>query len=335
MNRVSSALALGVGILVALTGPRSPAATPTVVFATGFERSEGYTNDFDLAGQNGWIAFGTGGNGIVTNFFDSLGSVAGAQQAYIGFSPPAPEDTNDFLVLLRPLNYSPITNGNPLVKFSVLMAITTSTTTNRDDFRWSVYNIEEQRLFTVDFDTTEFLVNYALDDGRDFWTTGVTFTNDVIYELELTMNLALNQWSATLDSQQVFQDLPITTTNSVLNIGDIDAVWAIRNPGAAGDNYMVFDNYLVTAEPVTAPRLGGEVHASGEFLLQLTEGVPGRSYIIDISADLRDWVPAKTNTAADGTFDWLDRSASGADRRFYRAREAPQLRSFYSTNLGS
>jgi hypothetical protein len=316
-----STLALAAGLLIAFTGQGSAAATPTVVFATGFERAEGFTNDLPLVGQKGWVAFGTGGNGIVTNFFDSLGTQAGIQQAYIGFNRP--ESTNDFFSLLRPLDYSPIANAKPLVKFSVLMAITASTTTNRDDFRWSVYNMDAKRLFTVDFDTTLFQVSYVLEDGQAFFSTGVSFTNDVIYELALTMNFAQNRWSAALDTQELIQALPITTTNSVLTLGDIDAVWAIRNPGSAGDNYMVFDNYLVTAEPVPVPRLSGKAPPNVGFLLQLTEGTPGHQYVIDISADLKSWLPAKTNTAGDGTFDWLDTSASGADRRFYRAREAP------------
>ena len=312
-------LAARVGLLVILSAVSGGAATPTVLFATGFERSEGYTNDFGLVGQGGWTGSGSGGNGIVTNFFDSLGPQAGIQQAYIGYTPP--EGTNAFLSLLRPLNYSPLAQGKALLKFSVWMAITSSTTTNRDDFRWSTYNIDGQRLFTVDFDTTWFQVNYALDDGQGFFTTGVTFTNDLIYELGLTMDFARNRWSATLDGQDVFLDLPITTTNSVLNLGDIDAVWAVYNPGSAGDGFMVFDNYTVTAEP--APRLSGKVvPPDGEFLLQMTQGVPGQTYVIDISSEFKSWVPVKTNRAGDeGSFDWLDSSAGGFSRRFYRARE--------------
>jgi hypothetical protein len=313
------ALALVVVTVLCLAKQRGIAAAPTVVFATGFERAEGYTDQLSLVGQNGWVAFGTGGNGILTNFYDVLGPEAGTQQAYIGYNPP--EGNDDVLSVLRPLNYLPLTNTKPLVKFSVLMAITVSTSTNRDDFRWSVYNTESNRLFSIDFDTTLLTVNYILEAGKEFVSTGRSFAQDTIYELAITMDFAHNVWSATLDAEEMVQGQPITTASSALTLGDIDAVWVIRSPGAPGDNFMVFDNYVVTAEPLPVPRLAGEALPNLGFFLQLTQGAPGLSYIIEASSDLRQWSPIKTNVAGDGTFDWLDRSARDANRRFYRARE--------------
>ena len=52
----------------------------TDVFSTQFEFSQGYSTNFDLVGQNGWIKYGSGGNGLILR--------DGSQKAYIGFAPP-------------------------------------------------------------------------------------------------------------------------------------------------------------------------------------------------------------------------------------------------------
>ncbi len=59
-----------------------------LVYSANFETSEGYDARYVLgvpnnAGQNGWLAEGTGGNGLVSIF-------AGyGQQAYVGIFPPS------------------------------------------------------------------------------------------------------------------------------------------------------------------------------------------------------------------------------------------------------
>ena len=76
------------------------------VYSTGFEIAEGYDPELQLVGQNNWVGFGSGGNGIITNFFEGYG-----QQAYIGFAPPAPKD--EVLNVWRPIGLAPI---NPILK---------------------------------------------------------------------------------------------------------------------------------------------------------------------------------------------------------------------------
>ena len=72
-------------LLVAISGAtaQTPSAASTTIFSTGFERSEGYDDQYVLIGQNGWLSFGSGGNGLVTNFFEGFG-----QQAFIGLTGP-------------------------------------------------------------------------------------------------------------------------------------------------------------------------------------------------------------------------------------------------------
>jgi uncharacterized delta-60 repeat protein len=49
--------------------------------------------------------------------------------------------------------------------------------------------------------------------------------------------------------------------------------------------------------------------------------LPGRNYLIEGSADLRNWVPLRTNSAPDFVTKWTDPDAPAHSQRFYRARE--------------
>ncbi|MBL9139329.1 MAG: hypothetical protein JNK85_25900 [Verrucomicrobiales bacterium] len=308
---------LGLAIIWAGLGVSAPGAQ-RVLYQTKFEASEGFNQDLTLIGQGGWVGYGSGGNGLVTGFFSG-----GGQHAFIGFG--APTNNGDFLNVWRPVAYVPGPTNPPIVRFSVLMQIEDSATvTNRDDFRWSVYNGRGDRLFTLDFDNDALGINYLLDNNS-FVSTGKTFTNAVPYRLEVVMNFQANQWSSTLDGQVLTDKLAITTRASPLDFGDMDAVWAIRTPGKPGDNFLVFDDYLVVAEdgqvrpPPTLTALG--LLRPGQFLLRCA-GTAGVRYVIQGSADLAVWFPLKTNTMpTDASFDFLDQSGVGA--RLYRAMELP------------
>lgn len=292
----------------------------TLIYSTGFEASEGYSTNADLAGQQGWISFGSGGNGLVTGFFPGSG-----QQAYIGFTPPNTNDTS--LSVWQPINVDPLRAGTPLVTFSVLMEVTDSSNTNWDDFYWSVYNSQSDRLFTIDFDNYYLAVNYALDGTNRFVSTGATFTNGVPYPLTITMDFSRGRWSATLGGTVLTTNLPMTTTNAPLNLGDVDAVWVPYDPVLPGDNLMVFDNYQITAQsgapPPSRPTLQSfQRLADGSTLLRLY-GQANARFAIDASTNLAAWTALKTNVATDGYFDYADTNAAGLRLRFYRGRWVP------------
>ena len=287
-----------------------------VLYETGFEVAGGFDPDLTLVGQGGWVGEGIGGNGLVTNFLSGQG-----QQAFVGYT--ASTNREDFLTVWRPVNYVPGPTNPPVVRFSVLMSIEDSVATaDRDDFRWSAYNVRGDRLFSLDFDNDRLEVNYLLDDDK-FVATGRTFSNSVPYRLEVVVRLAENRWTASLDGQVVVTNQPVTTKGAALDFGDFDAVWAIRTVGSPGDNFLVFDNYRLVAEEGEAeppPRLEalGVVPPNG-FLVRC-HGIPGRSYILQGSPDFAEWAALKTNAVpADGYFDHLDRG--GGPRRFYRLRQ--------------
>ncbi len=222
-----------------------PVTAPVPLYETGFEPFEGYNPAFSLAGQNAWASSGPGSNGLLDRSLLGLG-----QSAYLGFYPPNPVGTT---FVWQPINHTPNTNTLPVVHFSVAMQIVDSTTGQFDDFEWQVYNLDGAPLFTLDFDNNDLNIYSRLDGVANYVPTGQKFQNSLFYSLNVAMDFARNRWSASLDDQPLVDELPITTTGAALTLGDIDAVWL---PGAvAGNNFIVFDNYLVTAEGSAVPRV--------------------------------------------------------------------------------
>ena len=304
-------------------------AQSTNVYFTGFERSEGFDSRLTLIGQGDWTGTEANGNGFVTNYFANTTPQLpfGQQQAFIGFKPITNAD--GILNVWRPLNFDPVAARVSVVTFSVTFAIYDSQATPvRDCFRWSVYNggTNAARLFSLDFDNTTTQVNYVLDDGKFVFTNYLFENGDQNggdYDLVLSMNVADNLWSAWLNDVSIVDSKPITTRGAALDLGDIDAVWVNRDIGVSGDNYMVFDNYSVTAEPYAFWLDPVQRFSDGSFLLRLT-GEPRRDYAIDVSSDFVDWFALKTNNAgADGKFDFVDATATNYSSSFYRARRVP------------
>lgn len=223
-----------------------PATPPQVIYSTGFETSEGFSIGPELAGQNGWEKANAGGNGIVEDYFPGLG-----QQAFVGYS----SFSGDNLFVWKALNFTPQTNSRPVIRFSVLMGIVDSLNFFYDSFDWSIYNRSGQRLFSIDFDNYLLGIYYLLDDQTGYHDTGAAFDNESIYDLQVTMDFARNRWNATLDGQPIVTEQPITTTGAALDLGDVDAVWLISNSFIPGDNFMVFDEYRIEAEPSQKPAI--------------------------------------------------------------------------------
>ena len=300
------------------------------IYSTRFELSEDFDIQYTLigqgctpAGQDCWTGTDSHANGIVTHYFFPEEQF-GQQQAFIGRFVLTNESGT--LNVWRPLNFDPLATALPIVTFSVTMSIYDSfAVTNRDCFRWSIYNTNNggERLFTLDFDNTTTEINYELDDEHFVFTDALFENGDQNggdYDLVVTMNFADNLWSAWLNDEQIVDRKKMTTKGLALNLGDIDAVWVNATLGKPGDNFMAFDNYTVTAEPYpfwldTIGRLN-----NGTFLLRLT-GEPGRQYDIEVSEDLNDWSLLDPQTVSpDGTVIVDDPTASGYKQSFYRAK---------------
>jgi hypothetical protein len=308
MPGASFALVALIAALLALSpSPRCLAAA--LIYRTGFEVSEGYSTNRDLVGQKGWISSGSGGNGILGGVFPGEG-----QSAYVGFSPPLSGDSYLFV-------YQPINKNLPRVQFSAHCSVFDSSNTNWDNFYWGVFNQRGDLLFNLDFDNFDLSVYYWLDGTNSRVWSGLAFTNAVNYPVTLDIDFARNRWSATFNGALLATNQPVTTVGSPLNLGDIDPAWIIFDTNAPGDNYMVFDDYTITAS-LPPPKLSWLGMLNNAPILRLS-GTPGMSFAIDASTNLLAWVPLKTNITTGGSFDYVDTAAAGLPRRFYRGRWVP------------
>lgn len=301
--------------LVLLAGTTVLNAATATLYSTQFEPTQGFNITNYLSGQSGWVHAGSGGNGLVTNAFGGMG-----QQAYVGFFPPATNQIS--LAVWRPVNFN-ATNA-PTVRFNADIAIIDSSTTNRDEFSWSIYNTEGHRLFTLILDNYDLSIWHLLDDDvyRD---TGWGFENETNYALQISMNFASNRWNAFLNGTLVVTNEFITTTNAARTFGDADAEWFLRLANKSGDNYMIFDNCSTTAEPLpqVIPSLQRPIAAGGGQQLLRVNGLDNLQYAVEASTNLLNWTSLKTNIVTGGYFDYLDTGAVGLRQRYYRARWVP------------
>lgn len=290
----------------------------TTLYSTGFEANEGFDPQFTLAGQNAWKSEGTGGNGLLTEAFTGYG-----QQAYIGRF--APTDRNDLTSVWKPINYNPVPAGVRIVKFSVLLRFVPSASGGQDDFRWSIYNSDGVRLFSLDFETRSGIISYLLQDAT-FRDTGWTFDflPDGVYQLVVWMDFSRNHWTAFLNDALLVHAQKIAQQDSRLTFGDADAVWSVRDINAPGDNYMIFDEYIVTAEdaegipPVLEPMALSTAGFSQVRLL----GQAGVRYAIDVTSDFKQWFSLGEDYLGSATHDLIleDTTAEGQPVSFYSAR---------------
>lgn len=309
-----------VASLALLSQPPTASAATTNVYFTAFEAAEGYSTNLTLIGQGGWSGAGSGDNGVVNQYILGQG-----QQALIGGYSTLPATKNT--ALWRFIDFTPVTSGYPIVKFSVLLNIADSLNHQWDTFSWDFYNIQGDRLFSLDFDNyTNYLdVSFQLDGTNQSVLTPVRYVNNSNYTLNVTMNFASNRWSATLNNSLITTNQLITTTNAPLNLGDIDPVWLVFNTNAPGDNYMLFDNYRVTAE--TLPVTPAQVQFLGRTgegwgLLRVLGGNNTR-WSLDATTNFVNWTAVKTNVISGSYVDVVDTGAAGLSRRFYRARHVP------------
>jgi hypothetical protein len=116
----------------------------------------------------------------------------------------------------------------------------------------------------------------------------------------------------------------MTRTNHLLTLDSVDAQWIVRDVQSPGDDFMVFDEYEITAAPdeaSTGPDAGLEVTAfSPQGVTLRFVGQPGTTYMLEASTDLRGWTELGTLSSTDGLSEFTDSASAGFSARFYRAR---------------
>ena len=307
--------------IVILAGLIIPAeGAEIVIYSTEFEEDQSFDRDFTLAGQGGWQSSNVGGNGIDSGTYPALG-----QYAFIGFSPFQDLSESNFTQFVwNPLPQPIPLPTRPLVSFSVSMAISSSIAGTGDDcFRWIAYTPAGDQLFALDFDNESKKVSYVLNDTPNtFRPTGTLFENEKLYELTISMDFEANQWSARLDNLVLVSNQPITEEVSPAQLGDIDAVWAIRDAVNPGDNFMIFDNYRVASSdgsdlPPILTFLGFQ---NGSAVIKIT-GRSNTIYEIQAAGDSFIWdAIADVTTSNTGDAEIIDSSGNSIRNQFYRAK---------------
>ena len=233
-------------------------ATGDLVLTGALEASVLYATDFEnfsigtetLALTDGWLGLNDGGgsSGVVNN--------NGSRAGYLGFNPPPSAATNVYLY--RPVNFQPLATGRPSVNFSVDLRVIDSANGRYDRFECGIYNIAGERLAAVVLDNANLQI--LRDDGTGtLANTGARFANNVQSTLAFSIDFAANTWSASLSGTALFSAAPFNSAGAERDLGDVDLVWRIRNAATPGDNYLVFDNYRLTAEAAaTAPVISKE-----------------------------------------------------------------------------
>ncbi len=295
----------------------------TVLYQTGFEFAEGFSAGFTVVGQDDWEGTAEGGNGIESGLIPNTED----QQAYIGFGGITSPAGERILNLYKPINYVPPAQGPSVVRFSVRMQIVPSTNQVHDFFRWSVYNTDIRRLFSLDFDVNTGDISYLLEGGTNYVFTGRSFDTFGFYDLEIWMDLGRNAWTALLNGAVVVNSKPLALAGTKRDLGDVDAVWDKQSPTARDNDYMIFDDYRVSVVSVGSipPRLEqlGVAPPDRAFLLR-AYGQSGLNYAIEVTSDFKSWQTLLTVRApADGIMEYRDLPVVGTAVRFYRIRQIP------------
>jgi hypothetical protein len=313
--RNSGFLKILMGLELALGGVMASAQAldEQVLYSTAFEE---FDFDFTLVGQGNWLGDGIGGNGFTSGFIDADGA-----EAFIGFVEPI--EAESFVSAWRPTPFDPIQAGKPIILFQTSVLFGDSTNEKFDTFRWSVYNQESIRLFSLVFDNSSLLISSLPDEnGLGLVESGFAFEHNVTYELEIEMNFQANLWSARMNGDLIISSQQITTLGLDLKLGDVGVEWLFADLNLPGDNFMIFDDYKIAARalpPPVGPTLTPIAQLpNGQFLLRL-DGTPGATYAIEFTEDFGSWTELSRREASQGVFEFLDTGASGSGQRFYRA----------------
>jgi C1A family cysteine protease len=214
-----------------------------VLYATDFELFR--TGSDTLVGSDGWVGFpvASGVSGVIGD--------NGGQVGFLGYNAPPAGSKNVYV--FPAVNFQPLAAGRPIVSFSADVAVYNSTNASYDRFAVMVFNSSSERLADITLDNSNLKI-FRGDGTGAMNDTGVRFSNAQRYTLSFTADFAANTWSASLDAIPLFSNQPFNSSGAVRDLSDVDFMWNIANTASPGNNFLVFDNYLLSAAAAaTAP----------------------------------------------------------------------------------
>ncbi|MCB1097579.1 MAG: choice-of-anchor D domain-containing protein [Verrucomicrobiae bacterium] len=301
------------------------AVSKQVVYQTDFSQFAEGLNTID--GVDGWSAIHPG-DGVQGTIDTTLAPDIG-RSAFIGFNKPS----DDFNGIFRRFGRDPIAEGNPLIEFSIDLAIFDSTNSFYDIFSFRIHNIENDLLATVTLDNRNLQI-YTWN-GIEFRDTDKKFENDKLFTLTGRIDLASNTWSAEMHSESLasnhlplFENIPFHSGRKQLDLGLMLLAWQLDEPENPGDNWMLIDNLSVSLigtgieSPQTVAITRTWINQDNVFTMKWS-AVSGKTYEVRFSDDLIHWfsgLPGSTfitNGEKEHTFS----DSSQTSERFYRVLE--------------
>lgn len=316
------------------------------LYYTGFDNfSTGYDT---IAGTDNWLG-SSAFSGLKMSGVDAEathGILGIGNAAFIGGnSSPTPTPAGRSINVRRNVNVDPAALNEEILTFRSLVGIKDSSpsgvVTRRDNFEFAFYNQSLQLLASIQFDnssidsTTQsprriiYRTQWNTSTSRfDLVNTNAFFLHDTLQQLEIRINFRTNRWSMNLDGISIFADSSFHSGPRTRNLGPIAAQLQIIGSSSTGtpqpgDNYMLFDDWLVRSDslPVPKPSLARNP-SSGAVTLTFAQEA-GYSYQIEWSTSLSSWLSNLqgspfTASVTNDLATFTDSTASAATRRFYR-----------------
>ncbi len=316
-----------------------------LIYETDFENFP--LGDETIRGTDGWSGTHTNlklygiAPEVTTNAIQGHAVEGLKNAAFIGSnSAPLPTAVSDTVIVFRRYDVDPVLTNREVMSFSVLLGFSDSTgltaVTPRDNFQFSIYNnaSPSARLATIQMDNAT-LSPLAPEPLRNIYrtagaglaltNTNVTFLYDTVQVLGVRVNFKTNRWSAYLGELAIFENQIFHQAGRALTLGSISAEMVIKRSALSqrfpGDNYMLFDDWSVSLDPLSKLQVESFSRAPRPLLSWASE--PGYSYQVQY-ADvltgpwLNNLTGSKQTATAGGFMSYTDPTATLPTRRFYR-----------------
>ena len=304
------------------------------------------TGDDRIAGYDGWT-----GSSLHTNLklhgimSETAHGVIGIGNAgYLGGNynniTVANNTANKLVWLRRRVDIDPLALNQEIATFGLSFGIKDSSSTysyRRDNFDVLIYNQAGSVLAGLRFDNTSldssnnprrliYRLGYS-GTGMVYTNTGYTFLAETMESLQYRINFRTNKWTATLGGVPLFEDIAFYTGAATKNLGYVLLQMSVTNPTVTGttllpgDNYMLFDDYMVRTDPVSTGVEVGRTASGAPKVIWNEEA--GYSYRLQWSANCTGWqdVAATIHTATStADYSYTDPVSPVPAKRFYRVK---------------
>ncbi len=156
--------------------------------------------------------------------------------------------------------------------------------------------------------------------------TNTSFRHNYLYQLDIRINFRTNRWSVWLDELPIFSDEVFYSGPRERSLGKVAVQMIVKSAVSggfqAGDNYLLFDSFLVRTDALPKMAVNSLTKSPGTAPVLSWDKEAGYSYRVEYADSLDGWLgtlSGATQTALlSGTMQFTDTSAADTARRFYR-----------------